>query len=72
MQQLLLHLSLLKGDYLRFCQQIFPETCCLDLLSDLRGRNIFISLLDDDKEEYRIHPLFRDFLQYKLRKRYRY
>ena len=68
MQQLLLHLSLLKGDYLRFCQQIFPETCCLDLLSDLRGRNIFISLLDDDKEEYRIHPLFRDFLQYKLRR----
>jgi LuxR family maltose regulon positive regulatory protein len=67
-QNLLLRLSLLESLDLDTCGQIFPELRCSSMLPELAQKNVFLTVAGDSKaEEYRFHPLFRDFLQRRLR-----
>jgi len=66
MQQFLLRVSLLE--------RVEPETCdrlyagASATLRSLARRNVFVSLASDGRgEEYRLHPLFRSFLQRRFR-----
>lgn len=65
-QQFLLRVSLLE--------RVEPETCdrlyagASATLRSLARRNVFVSLASDGRgEEYRLHPLFRSFLQRRFR-----
>ena len=68
-QDLLLHLSLLESMPLDDCSTLFPELRCSAALPELAQNNVFITAADDGgrSEEYRFHPLFRDFLRRRLR-----
>jgi LuxR family transcriptional regulator, maltose regulon positive regulatory protein len=68
-QNLLLHLSLLESLPLDICSRLFPETRCSAVLPELVQKNVFLTVAGDKKtsEVYRLHPLFRDFLQRRLR-----
>jgi LuxR family maltose regulon positive regulatory protein len=65
-QQLLLHLSLLERVEPEACNRLYPQSSAT--LRSLVRRNVFISLASDGRgEEYRLHPLFRGFLQRRFR-----
>ncbi|HEX8503197.1 MAG TPA: BTAD domain-containing putative transcriptional regulator [Pyrinomonadaceae bacterium] len=65
-QQLLLHLSLLERVEPDACNRLHPQSSAV--LRSLVRRNVFISLASDGRgEEYRLHPLFRGFLQRRFR-----
>ena len=68
-QSLLLHISLLETLPLDDCSQLFPEMRCAAVLPELLQKNVFLTVAEDGSynEEYRLHPLFRDFLQRRLR-----
>ena len=68
-QNLLLHISLLESMPLDVCSRLFPEMRCSAVLPELVQKNVFLTVAGDGKftEEYRLHPLFRDFLQRRLR-----
>jgi LuxR family maltose regulon positive regulatory protein len=68
-QNLLLHLSLLESLPLDACSQLFPDMRCSAVLPELVHKNVFLTVAGDNKtsEVYRLHPLFRDFLQRRLR-----
>lgn len=68
-QSLLLNLSLLDSLPLDVCSHLFPEMRCAAMLPELVQKNVFLTVAGDDfsTEEYRLHPLFRDFLQRRLR-----
>jgi LuxR family maltose regulon positive regulatory protein len=67
-QKLLLRLSLLESLDLDTCGQLFPDVRCSALLPELAQKNVFLTVAGDGKaEEYRFHPLFRDFLRRRLR-----
>ena len=68
-QKLLLHLSLLQTLPLEQCSLLFPEMRCSAALPELAQKNIFLTVAGEggSSEEYRFHPLFRDFLQRRLR-----
>ncbi len=68
-RELLLHLSLLETMLLAECSLLFPEMRCSAVLPDLAQKNIFLTAAGDSgsAEEYRFHPLFRDFLRRRLR-----
>lgn len=68
-QNLLLRLSLLETLPLDVCSRLFPEFRCSAILPELLQKNVFLTVTDDGNrtEEYRLHPLFRDFLQRRLR-----
>jgi ATP/maltotriose-dependent transcriptional regulator MalT len=68
-RQLLLRLSLLESLDLDTCGQLFPEMRCSALLPELAQKNVFLTVVGDARtaEEYRFHPLFRDFLRRRLR-----
>lgn len=68
-QDLLLRISILETMPLEECSGLFPEMRCSAVLPELTQRNVFISVAGDadSVEEYRLHPLFRDFLQRRLR-----
>lgn len=68
-QKLLLHLSLLESLPLDACSRLFPEMRCSAVLPELVQKNVFLTVAGDKKtsEVYRLHPLFRDFLQRRLR-----
>lgn len=68
-QNLLLRLSLLESMPLDACSLLFPEMRCSAVLPELVQKNVFLTVVGDGKtnEEYRLHPLFRDFLQRRLR-----
>ena len=68
-QNLLLHLSLLKSMPLDVCSRLFPDMRCSAILPELVQKNVFLTVAGDGAsgEEYRLHPLFRDFLQRRLR-----
>ncbi len=68
-QNLLLHLSLLESLPLDVCSLLFPEMRCAAVLPELLQKNVFLTVAGDAKssEVYRFHPLFRDFLQRRLR-----
>jgi LuxR family transcriptional regulator, maltose regulon positive regulatory protein len=65
-QQLLLRLSLLERVEPEACNRLYPQSSAT--LRSLVRRNVFISLASDGRgEEYRLHPLFRGFLQRRFR-----
>lgn len=68
-QNLLLHISLLESMPLDVCSRLFPEMRCSAVLPELVQKNVFLTAAGEGKfaEEYRLHPLFRDFLQRRLR-----
>jgi ATP/maltotriose-dependent transcriptional regulator MalT/DNA-binding SARP family transcriptional activator len=68
-QNLLLHLSLLESLPLDVCSRLFPAMRCSAVLPELVHKNVFVTVAGDKKtsEVYRLHPLFRDFLQRRLR-----
>ncbi len=68
-QDLLLHLSLLESMPLDDCSALFPDLRCSAVLPELAQNNVFLSAAGDGarSEEYRFHPLFRDFLRRRLR-----
>src|SRR5215204_131503 len=65
-QQLLLRLSLLESVESEACNRLYPQSS--GVLRSLVRRNVFTSLASDGRgEEYRLHPLFRGFLQRRFR-----
>jgi ATP/maltotriose-dependent transcriptional regulator MalT/DNA-binding SARP family transcriptional activator len=68
-QDLLLHLSLLESMPLDDCSSLFPDLRCSAVLPELAQNNVFLTAAGDGgrSEEYRFHPLFRDFLRRRLR-----
>jgi len=68
-QNLLLHISLLDSMPLNVCSGLFPEMRCSAVLPELVQKNVFLTAAGEGKfvEEYRLHPLFRGFLQRRLR-----
>ncbi|MBA2606385.1 MAG: hypothetical protein H0U96_05900 [Acidobacteria bacterium] len=67
-QKLLLHLSLLNSLPLDVCSRLFPDMRCAAVLPTLVQRNVFLTVAGDRiSEEYRLHPLFHDFLARRLR-----
>ena len=68
-QKLLLSLSLLDSLPLDDCSKLFPDLRCSAQLPELVESNVFLTITGDSTstEEYRFHPLFRDFLRRKLR-----
>jgi ATP/maltotriose-dependent transcriptional regulator MalT/DNA-binding SARP family transcriptional activator len=66
-RELLLRVSLLDRVELETCLRLYPDSGCSTILPSLVGRNVFITLATDGSgEEYRLHPLFRDFLRRRL------
>lgn len=68
-QNLLMHLSLLESLPLDICSKLFPDLRCSAVLPELVQKNVFLTVAGDGggEEVYRLHPLFRDFLQRRLR-----
>lgn len=68
-QDLLMHLSLLESLPLNACSRLFPDRRCSAVLPELFQKNVFLSVVGEkpESEEYRLHPLFRDFLQRRFR-----
>ncbi|HEY0380511.1 MAG TPA: BTAD domain-containing putative transcriptional regulator [Pyrinomonadaceae bacterium] len=67
-QSMLLRISLLDRVETGICTKVYPEANCRALLPALVRRNVFITVASDERgEEYRLHPLFRDFLRRRLR-----
>lgn len=65
-QRFLLRVSLLERVEPDTCGRLYPESAAT--LRSLARRNVFISLASDGRgEEYRLHPLFRGFLQRRFR-----
>src|SRR5499426_2470352 len=66
-RNLLLRVSLLDRVELDNCVRLYPDSGCSTIFPSLVGRNVFITLATDGSgEEYRLHPLFRDFLRRRL------
>ncbi len=68
-RQLLLRLSLLESLELESCGRLFPDMRCSAALPELEQKNVFLTAAGDRglTEEYRFHPLFRNFLRRRLR-----
>lgn len=64
-QNLLLHLALLDSLPLEVCSALFPAMRCGAVLPELVKKNVFITVAGEQNsgEEYRLHPLFRNFLR---------
>src|SRR6266540_331532 len=66
-RNLLLRVSLLDRVELDNCVRLYPDSGCSTIFPSLVSRNVFITLATDGSgEEYRLHPLFRDFLRRRL------
>src|SRR5215510_2570594 len=66
-RELLLNVSLLERVELETCVRLYPDSGCSTILPSLVHRNVFTTLATDGSgEEYRLHPLFRDFLRRRL------
>ncbi len=68
-RNLLLHLSLLDSLPSEICSALFAEMRCDAVLPELVKKNVFITVAGEQQsgEEYRLHPLFRDFLRRRFR-----
>ncbi len=67
-RNLLLKVSLLDRIELDPCATLYPSLSCSRLLPNLVRRNVFVSVASDRQgEEYRLHPLFQNFLRRRLR-----
>jgi LuxR family maltose regulon positive regulatory protein len=68
-EKLFLYLSLLETLPLDVCSRLFPQMRCSAVLPEIAQKNVFLTVAGDAGaiEEYRFHPLFRDFLRRRLR-----
>ena len=68
-QRLLLSVSLLESLPLETCSVLFPDLRCSAMLPELAQKSVFLTVTGDGRsgEEYRLHPLFREFLLRRLR-----
>jgi LuxR family maltose regulon positive regulatory protein len=67
-RKLLLQVSLLDRIELDTCTALYTGLNCSRVLPNLVRRNVFISVASDRRgEEYRLHPLFQNFLRRRLR-----
>lgn len=67
-QNLLLRIALLERVELETCARLYPSLRCAAVLPALVRRNVFVTVARDERgEEYRLHPLFRGFLNRRLR-----
>jgi LuxR family maltose regulon positive regulatory protein len=67
-QKLLMRVSLLDRIELDACASLYQGLNCARVLPNLVRRNVFISVASDRRgEEYRLHPLFQNFLRRRLR-----
>src|ERR1700730_3659870 len=67
-QELLLKVSLLDRIELDACASLYQGLNCARVLPNLVRRNVFLSVASDRRgEEYRLHPLFKNFLRRRLR-----
>jgi ATP/maltotriose-dependent transcriptional regulator MalT/DNA-binding SARP family transcriptional activator len=67
-RRFLLRISLLDRIGLDVCACLYPEVNSRNVLPELVRRNVFMTVASDSRgEEYRLHPLFRSFLQRRLR-----
>ena len=68
-QNFLLRLSLFDSLPLDVCSLLFPAVRCSAILPELVRRNVFLTVAGETNasEVYRFHPLFREFLQRRLR-----
>jgi ATP/maltotriose-dependent transcriptional regulator MalT/DNA-binding SARP family transcriptional activator len=67
-QHLLMYLSLLESLQLDTCSVLFPDLHCSASLPELAQKNVFLTVAGEGRaEEYRFHPLFREFLRRRLR-----
>lgn len=65
---LLLRISLLERIEFETCARLYPESGCSVILPSLVRRNVFTTVASDGNgEEYRLHPLFQNFLRRRLR-----
>ncbi|MGH9936858.1 MAG: BTAD domain-containing putative transcriptional regulator [Blastocatellia bacterium] len=65
-RDLLLRISLLESVESETCARLYPESDCSVILPSLVRRNVFTTVASDGRgEEYRLHPLFRNFLQHR-------
>ncbi len=63
-RRFLLRVSLLERLDPRACRELFPDADAIARLQTLARRNVFVSVAADGRgEEFRLHPLFRDFLR---------
>jgi ATP/maltotriose-dependent transcriptional regulator MalT/DNA-binding SARP family transcriptional activator len=66
-RRFLLRISLLDRIGLDVCARLYPEVNSRHVLPELVRRNVFMTVASDGRgEEYRLHPLFRSFLQRRL------
>ncbi len=67
MQTLLLRSALLEQVEPSVCMQLWPTLDFQRGLPKLERRNVFLTVASDEKgEEYRLHPLFQEFLRRRL------
>ncbi|HUR97905.1 MAG TPA: BTAD domain-containing putative transcriptional regulator [Pyrinomonadaceae bacterium] len=68
-RSLLMHLALLESLQLDLCSALFPDLRCSAALPELAQKNVFLTVVGDGQsnEEYRFHPLFREFLVRRFR-----
>ena len=67
-RKLLLQVSLLDRIELDACASLYAGSNCSRVLPSLVRRNVFITVASDRRgEEYRLHPLFQNFLRRRLR-----
>src|SRR5687768_5563731 len=67
-RKLLLEVSLLDRIELDSCTALYPGLSCSRVLPNLVRRNVFMSVASDSRgEEYRLHPLFQNFLRRRFR-----
>lgn len=65
---LLLRISLLERIEFETCARLYSESGCSVILPSLVRRNVFTTVASDGNgEEYRLHPLFQNFLRRRLR-----
>ncbi len=68
LQEFLLRCSLLPELTAPRCEQISGNPRAAKLLEDIERRRLFISVLDGEELMLRLHDLFRDFLEERLRR----
>ncbi|WP_345537478.1 LuxR C-terminal-related transcriptional regulator [Variovorax defluvii] len=67
LQEFLLRCALLPELTVSRCRQISGNPRATELLEDLERRRLFTSVLDSEELTLRLHDLFRDFLEERLR-----
>ncbi len=68
LQQLLMRVSLLDRVESEICAGLYPDEQSVPKLQALVRRNVFMTIASDERgEEYRLHPLFKGFLQRRFR-----